>query len=384
MIEILILLLVFALGFKARLQELNYDWLDNLLRAGETHLGRYGWAAVVGVVLVGAACLYVRPDTTCQYLGRHFADLASHPFSPSIGNQIPHRILTPLISYLLGLRGCAVTLTNIMIAAVFIACVYDYFRSVTPRPGDALLAACCITFSLAVLTVIHCGGYCDVLTYLLVFLMWRHRERRMLFYLWFLISLFNRESVVFLLPWFAFISLHEEPHKLKRTLELITGFSIPLIIYGWFYYNLSSHQDFEYSVGYYIKPLINDVLGRFMWTLPHHGLGLFSVYQILWIIPGIAVAHAYRARRYLVIFGLALPVLCAWMQMFVANDTSRMFTLGFIVMIPALENVLTENSLQFRRWAYGLLLFHLIVPQLYTAGPTIEIWKSLALHLALS
>ncbi len=159
MIEILVLLIVLAFRFGLRLEGLSYQWLDDFLKRGEVRLGRYGWAAIVGVFLVGLACLYVRPDTTCRYLGRHLADLAMDPFSPDPNNQIPHRVLTPLISYLLGLRGCGITITNIIIAAVFIGSVYDHFRCTSPRPGDAFLAATCMSFSLTVLTVIHCGGW---------------------------------------------------------------------------------------------------------------------------------------------------------------------------------------------------------------------------------
>jgi hypothetical protein len=382
-IEILVLLTVLAFKFGLRLEGLSYQWLDDFLKRGEVRLGRYGWAAVVGVFLVGLACLYVRPDITCQYLGRHFADLAMGPFSPDPNNQIPHRVLTPLISYLLGLRGCSITITNIIIAAVFIGSVYDHFRCTSPRPGDAFLAATCMSFSLTVLTVIHCGGYCDVLTYLLIFMMWRHRKRRFLFYLWFLFSLFNHESVVFLLPWLIFISLQNTPGWPKRSLELVVGLTIPLVVYGWFYQAIDTQRNFDYSLGYYLKPLLDNLFIRFRGTLPLHGLGLFSVYQVLWVIPCLAVAHTFKNRKYAILIGLVLTVLCAWPQMFLANDTSRMFTLGFMVMIIALEQLLADNTYRIRQWAFGLVLFNLMVPQLYTAGPIIEVWRSLAFHLAL-
>jgi len=381
MIEIILIAVILILAFRKKVSGLTYDRLDSLLLKAESKLTTIGWAHLLALILLIGAIIHVRPDTQCAYLGRYYANLASNPFSFDPGNPVSYRILTPLISYLIGLRGCSIIITNLIISLFFIANIYTYGRDNLPRPGDALLLSLAVTFSLTVLTIIHCGGYCDVLTYFIIFLMWRYRNKRLIFYALFCLGLFNRESILFLLPWFAYFSIQGNEKKLPRLAEILLGFGISIGIYLLFRYWVSGHMDVTYSVSYYLKPFQNGLLGYFPVTFYYHGLGLFSVFIALWIIPVLYLAASLRNGNIANLVGAILILLGAYVQLFIAQDTSRMFTLSFIIMILSLTYLFKRDLFNIRHWIYGAFFFNLMIPQVYTAGHKIEIWQSLVSHI---
>jgi hypothetical protein len=383
MLEVCIFILLLMIVFGRRLQGLSYTWLDEALLRDESRFGKLVWTALLSLLLLLAAIVYTRPDTACNNLGFLYAQLAENPFDFAAGNPLSFRILTPLISYAVGLRGANIIFTNLILAGVLIGTVYSIFRKISPRPGDAFLAAVVVTFSLVVLTTIHCGGYCDILTYLVVFLMWHFRSKRFLFYVLFLIGLFNRESIVFLLPWLVFISLEIPCSKTRRLAELAVGFALAILIYYLFRQWVGAQAEIEFSGNYYLRPLLDDPLKHFRNTFYYHGLGFFSVYKLLWCFPVLAAAAFWRDRNFRPLIGFALLLGGAWVQLFLAFDTSRMFTLGFMIMFLSLEYLLRTDEYRFRKWAFAAVLINLLVPQMYTAAEIVEIWQSLSSHLLL-
>jgi hypothetical protein len=381
MLEIIIFLLVLMKKFGRDLSGLSYDWLDEALVRSEAKRGRLYWMMKLSFLMVLAAGVYAVLSTHCSFLGRYYAELARNPFAFDPENPVGYRLLTPLVSYLVGLRGHGIIVTNLILTGVMLAVVYDYFRNTAPRPGDAFLAVVTMTFSLTVLTSLHCGGYTDIMTYLLIFLMWRYRRKRALFYVLFFLGLTNRESVAFLIPWFVFISFEGAEKKKLVLLDLLMGFSLTLG--GYYLYRLwiESHQAVRFSTTYYLDHLWQEPFKHFLDTFKYHSLGLFSVYEVLWVFPLLAVVSWWKERNYTPIVSLLLLIVCAGMQLFVARDTSRLFTLGFMVMPLALEHLFQTDFASFRRWAFWAVLFNLIVPQVYVAGPVVEVWRSLSVYL---
>ncbi|MBN1212501.1 MAG: hypothetical protein JXA92_07975 [candidate division Zixibacteria bacterium] len=381
MFEIIILLLILMKKFGRDLSGLSYDWLDAALVRSENKHGRLFWLIKLSFLMVLAACIYTRVSTHCSFLGSQYAELARNPFAFDPANPVGYRLLTPLLSYLVGLRGHGIIVINLIISGVLLAVVYDYFRKTALRPGDAFLAVVTMTFSLTVLTSIHCGGYTDIMTYLLIFLMWRYRKNRVLFYVLFFLGLLNREAVAFLIPWFVFISFETAGKKRFVIIDLILGLSLTLG--GYYLYRLwiESHQTVRFSTTYYLDHLLNDPFKHFLDTFKYHSLGLFSVYQILWVFPLLTIVSRWRERNYRQIISFLLLIVCAGVQLLVARDTSRMFTLGFMVGPLALEHLFQTDFRNFRNWAFWAVLFNLVVPQVYVAGPVVEVWRSLSIYL---
>ena len=399
MIETALLLAALTRLRALRPHRFTHRFFDVIAAAGERRCGRRLWPWVAGLGLLLLAGLYACPATRPAALGKFYVLLASHPFAVD-KNVVGFRILTPLISWAVGLRGDLLIVTNLVFAALLLGMAYRWFAARCARPGDALLATLALTYSLVTLTTVYYGGYTDSLTYVLLFAMWWWRRRRALFHLFFLLGLLNRESVAFLVPWFAYLTLREVKPWWRAALDLALGFGAAFGLYFLFRAWISQGQQIKYTAGYYLNPLAADPLYWIRKSLSFWWLGWFSVFKLLWVFPVAAGVAAWRAGERQLVYSMLLLTACSFAQMAIAFDSSRMLTMGFLVMVLALEYLLrpaagdapvegaagpdrgepggaadasgpvAESGV--RRWAHWVLLANLFVPQLFTAGVIVE------------
>ncbi len=376
MISAGIIYLLLAKAFGWRLERLPHDWLETKLSEKRNKWGTTRFCLILGIAFLGCALLYVRLDTNCYGLGAWYAKLAANPFDFVTPNDVGFRRLTPLLSFLLGLRGELIIVTNVLLAGALLFCVAKYFVERAQRLSDTFFAVAAITFSLVTLTTIHCGGYADSATYLLLFLMWWFRKKVLLFYLFFFLGLLNRESVLFLVPWFVLLRFQEKK-SLSVLFEIVVGFGISMA--GYYFYRewIASHAAIKYSWYYYSTPFFKDPLKMFWQTFPYHGLGAFSVFKLLWIFPLLTCVAYIIERKRMELLGFIFLLGGAYAQLLIAGDTSRMFTLGFMVMPISLLFLWQENRFQIRSWIGWVFLANLAIPTLYTASNKIEIWQPL-------
>ena len=109
------------------METVNQSRISQIIEKSENRFGRIPFALLVALLLMILAAIYVRPALETVVLGNAYAELASDPFSEN-PNVVGFRILTPLISYVLGLRGQLIIVTNLLFAFAFLAAVYLYFR----------------------------------------------------------------------------------------------------------------------------------------------------------------------------------------------------------------------------------------------------------------
>jgi len=253
-------LLLVALGRLPGLRPhlFSHRFFDAIAGAGERRLG-----PVCGRGRPGSGC--------CSWPGSTSARPRARPRSASSTccspatlrrrqNVVGFRILTPLISWAVGLRGDLLLVTNLIFAAVLLGMSYRYFATRCAHPGDALFAALTLAYSLVTLTTVHYGGYTDSLTYVLLLAMWWGRHHRVLFHLCFLLGLLNRESVAFLVPWFAYLTLREVRPWWRAALDLTVGFGAAFGLYALFRAWISQGQQIKYTTGFYLAPLAADPL----------------------------------------------------------------------------------------------------------------------------
>ncbi len=345
------------------------DWLED----------KSGHVAGIWVALglIAAAAIYVRPAINTISLGVLYGRMADDPFTLIDGNYVAFRILTPLLSYLLGFRGQLIIITNLLVACTLLALVYTYFRSRTSRPGDALFAVAVMAFSLVTLTTIYYGGYTDSLTYLIVFLMWWTRRRPVWFYSLFMVGMLNRECMLFLVPWFVFLRWEERGSLGKTLAEAAIGIGLALMPYYFVRQWIAAQGEVPFRAMYYLKPLLDNPLYWLRRSYPYCGLGLFTVFKVFWIIPLMAGLAMWRSGERRQVMSMLLLLGCAFSQLVIAFDSSRMLTLAFPVMLIGLLYLFKTDSYNFRTWAGYLFVGNLLVPQLYTAANTVEIMYSL-------
>ncbi|MGH7893742.1 MAG: hypothetical protein ACREQL_03690 [Candidatus Binatia bacterium] len=355
---------------------LSYDWLDARIVALE-RVGRTGAAAIISLLLLCGACAVVQPLLTPTHWGICYAALAQNPFALDQPSGCAYRRLTPLLSYCLGLRGDRIVWTNLLLAWLLIASIYAYFRRTAPRPGDAFFAATTMTFSMVTYSTLFNPGYCDTLTYLLVFVLWRVRSRARLFYPLFLLCLLNREGVAFLVPWFAFLAISESTHKRHTTLEILAGYGTSLGLYVLFRAWVASHTPGPMlDADLFVAPLRIDPLHWVRRSFGYWGIGAFSVFKLLWAIPLVAMHSLWQTGRRRDAMSMLLLLGCALAQLVLAFDTSRLLTLSFMVMVVALLHLFETDAHGFRGWVGWLVLGNLAVPDLYTAENIVAVMRS--------
>jgi hypothetical protein len=355
----------------------TYERLDGIASALERRLGTWLAAGCVGLVGLALACVVVRIDTRPRELGKFYAWLSQDPASLGLGNPVGFRPLTPLFSYAIGLRGPNLMYTNLALAALLLACVYAWFRRRAPRPGDALLAAAALAFSLVTLSTVFSPHYCDSATYLAAFGMWCLRRRPLPFYALFAVALFNRESLVFLAPWFAFMELAESQSRLRTLATQAAGYGlalIPVLAYrSW----VATLGPTEFGLDYYLAPLREDPLHFYRESLRHQGAGLYSVFGAAWVIVVAAAVSMWRRGQRQGVAALALLLAVTGSQLLLASDVSRLLTLGFLAMVVAFEELCARDALAFRSWAPWLILLQALEPHIRVAGNRAWIMDSL-------
>lgn len=351
-----------------------YNYVNSRLQKFESRFGVTAASSVVGLVLFLAACIYVRPGIHASTgLGQFYAELARDPFATDITNLVGYRFLTPLISYAVGLRGEGIIVTNLIVAALFIMVIYRCFRKLSEEPADAFIAASVIAFSLVTLTTIHYSGFCDSLTYLIIFLMWWWRQRHTwLFWMLFLLGMFNRESILFLLPWFLYIRLDGSPNRRRRllfdSLAIVLVAAIVIWVRDW----QSGNMRVTYDTEFYLGPLTRDPLFYFRGSFPQSILGFATVFKLLWAIPVVWVVSQWRIDRTLRLREPLILLVCCGLQLFIAWDSSRLWTMSFMVVLVALSQMFQSPDKSYRSWIFVLLALNFIAPAYYTAEHTVE------------
>ncbi len=351
-----------------------YSFLDGIYRRVRIALSPVGAAFVFGLVLFGLAALHLRPATFTSSLGVEYAALASNPFAadaPGVG----YRILTPLLSYLLGLRGDLIIVTNLILCALFLMLVVAYF-SRGDRPADGLTAGLVFAFSLVVGTTMYFGGYCDILTYILVFLMWKYRTHRLRFYLLLFLATMNHESVLFLVPMFAWLALRDFGDRKRWALDHLLGLGLVLGVMFGVRTLLSDNIADGLEASRYMEPLKHDPFFWFRQSSPNQLAGLLSVFKLSWLFVFVAGGMMWHMGRRFEVVAIALALFAGFGQLFVAYDASRLFTLSFPAMLIALEFLFANDPDKNRQWMGYVLLLTAIVPTYFTAAEHIILLKS--------
>jgi hypothetical protein len=324
-------------------------------------------ALVVGVALLLLASTRVEVGDRPTYLGKYYVLLASDPFHPSPDNPVAFRVLTPLVSWLFGLRGILLIVTNWIVTAALLGLAYVWFRREGQAPRFAFLGASILALSLVALTTLRYGGYTDATTYLLVFGAWWARRNMALSCVLFLMAMVNHESAAFLTPWLLFALVAPEPSAPRRPIAVVAMLVTLIAFAGIRFLQSRLSPATEYSLAYYLSPLATDPLHWFHESDGHRLLGIFSAFQLYWVLPLLAAFHAGRRRDVWTTTAILLPIPCALAQFLVAYDVSRMTTLAFMSVVLGAGYLLRTRAYAVRWWLLPLSLVNWFIPQVNVA-----------------
>jgi hypothetical protein len=128
-----------------------------------------------------------------------------------------------------------------------------------------------------------------------------------------------------------------------------------------------------FSGGYYLAPLLADPLHWFRESSPHRALGVFSAFNLLWVLPLLAAWHRWRVGPRARCVVLLLPIPLALAQLFVAYDVTRLATLAFAAVLLGASDLLLTNAFVARRWVPVLVAAVLLVPHLNVAMGIVDV-----------
>jgi hypothetical protein len=326
------------------------------------------FAVLVSIGLLALTLQHVALGLSPTSLGMAYAQLAADPFHPNPANPVAHRILVPLISYLIGFRGRYILATNLLSVVVFLALVHLWFRARGLGQWHSLAGTATMAFSTAVLTTLHYGGYPDTSMYVLLFLaMWASR-RPWLSCAMFLLALLSHESASFLAPWLFLVIALADPGGTPRWRAAATGIAAALAAFActrwWMGY---VHPTPEFSLHYYLAPLRADPLHWFRASAPHRWLGVLSAFNLFWLFPLLAAAYRLRRREWAAALVLLLPIPLALMQLFIAYDVTRIATLAFVSVLLGVADLVETDAFAARRWLPWVVAAGCFIPQLNVA-----------------
>jgi hypothetical protein len=350
--------------------------LDSILQRLEERLGLWAAAALVALVCMLVGAIYVRPGWEPISLGVDYAALAENPFSPS--NPAGYRILTPLLAFVLGLRGNAIVYVNVLVAWLLLIIIYYQARRTLHGRLLSLALMGMLAFSKPTLFTIHFAGYTDSTTYLLTLLMILAVRYPPLFWFLFLLNLLNREAVAFLWPFFVLLSWQaSSTNRLRWALTVAIGSGLSMGTYLAIRYILSWNMHVQYSSGYYFGPLLRDPLYWLRSTAPSYYVGVFTAFKLFWVVPVIATWYAAKDKDYMTCLLILTLIAGSAAQSILAVDISRLLSLAFpslLLGVDILRRHIEERQLS--TWLLYLVVANFFVPQLYVTWDKIWILRT--------
>ncbi|HEX7999458.1 MAG TPA: hypothetical protein VF528_13810 [Pyrinomonadaceae bacterium] len=355
----------------------RFSAIDRALLFVENRCTLSGASLLLAVMLMLVAMLYVRPAFVSSYHGIYYAQLAAHPFEAA--NPNAYRLLTPLVAYLLGLRGDKIIILNLLVALALLVVVYYNSRRASYAPSLALAVAMMLAYTMPTLFTIYYGGYTDSTTYLLILLMLISAKRPLLYWLLFLLGLLNRESVVFLLPFFALYHFYKLNSRKTFMHSILVGPAVTLALYLLFRALVNSRTTVLHTGAFYFEPLLKDPFYWLRQTLQAYPLGFFSAFKLFWALPAAAGFFALRDRRYLLAALVLSPIIFSAAQSLIALDTSRLLAMAFpslLMSILVLREKMSEQRLA--TLMLLLVLFNFALPQIYVTSNEVSLMYSSA------
>jgi len=345
-----------------RLDRTLEGWDGELLRL-EKRIGVRLTALVVSLVLLILGGLYASENFTPLNFGEDYARLSENPFDFSRPNRLHYRLLSPLLGYLLHLRGNLFPILTHGASLLFLATIYASLRRRSFRAVDALGIAFMMAFSINVLGEIHFPGTTDPVSYL--FLLWAliNLERPFVWGACFSLALLNHEANFFALPGLLLLALSKKDGNKDRVAVAMAAVAacIPWIIVR-LALARTLRSEVPFSTSYYFsRANLASNLGA---IAPTVWVGIFSAYKLAWFFPLAAILLHLRSGEKSRALLLTVIVMCATAQLAFGWDITRLMGLAFPAVLlgaETLRDLWGEEA--FRRRMWTLLLLNLLVPQ---------------------
>jgi hypothetical protein len=310
--------------------------------------------------------VYVTPALAPMQLGRGYASLSLGPFDFSEQNNLRFRILTPLIAYLLGLRGSLYIILPLLVAIFFLGLIYRYSRK-TETDVSSFLITAMICFSTPILFLLHFQGYVDITSYTLILLIMMNIRKRLLVSVLTSLLLLNHDSNVFILPaifYYLCITQHNKRYGIISTATIMVPAVIIFFVYR---YWVNSNSPVDFNAENYFGQTMENIKT----IAAYFPVGFFYAFKLFWILPILAFYHYWREKNIQIIILWLLILAAALGQLLIASDTSRLIGLAFpLIIFSAFKMHHVWGQAVFQKRVFYLLIFNFLIPQYYVGQST--------------
>jgi len=251
----------------------------------------------------------------------------------------PQRFLLPFLGKVLNLD---IQILNLFFLFSFLFLISVLFNLKTNYMNSFLISlSLCST--MVVQFHINFGGYPDILSYLMLLIVYFYKEKKFIPYFLFFLALITKETVIFTALFFLSI---KEISKYK--------FLISIAFYFPFYLFLSNGI---YDIYYYLDPLVKDIFYWINQSKKYIVLGYFSSIKYLWILifSFFILENKKMIPVYFLIFGISL-------QFFFGGDTTRFISFIFLAVIFIVDNF---DLRKFQPINFIILILNIITVKYY-------------------
>jgi hypothetical protein len=334
--------------------------VDSVFERAEIRFGRLFISIITGIflLLIAAVLSSVRMETF--YHGNGFTRLSLHPFEMEGENDLRFRILSPLMGYLVFMRGPAFKYFMLIVLGAFFGLVYFFKRKEAYRPSESLGVTLLLVFSTLAFYQLFFPAYTDPTSFLLILLFMMFYRKRIASLILIILMLFNHENTIFLFPFFFLLMMNGNWNgkNLKAVLFMFIIAFIPYIIYRKL---IAAHAEVNFTFSYYFDA------GNMKWTkehvLPHLAQGVFQSFRLGWIIFLLAFAIDLYEKRLKEILMMSVVIVFVFSQLTIAWDISRLVGFSFpVILISA--NRLREffGTKKFLAIIYSVFILNFFIP----------------------
>lgn len=325
----------------------------------ESRFGLLVSSLIIATLMLAMAMLYVQPIFTVAFHGIQFSALSENPFDLSTPNPLRYRILTPLIGYLLFLRGNYFFILPLFATWIFPAIIYYRYRRKNLEAIDAFFLTCFISFSCVLLLPLVAPGYTDIVTWLFIFLAFSFIEKIPLSALFFSFALLNHESSFVMLPALVLYSYKKNKHASFKTLILFLIACIPHLCYRWY---VHINAETTYNLSFYLsKENIFFTMKKLVIFLP---AALFYAFKLWWIFPVYFMAWTCYQKKYIECSILLLIIAGGLSLVIIGYDYTRMLVIAFPAVLLSYEWMMRQfEPERFRKFTLLLILLNFLILQ---------------------
>ncbi len=339
-----------------------FQFIDSSCLRLEKKWGLGATSILVGLMLVVLAALLSTPRWDLFYHGKGFSRLSEAPFDFSLESGLRYRILSPLLGYVLFLRGALFKYLMLAFLAAFFALVYFYHRRKGMAASESFGIGALLSLSTLSFFQLFFPGYNDPVSYVLILILLFNPKRKTVVMTCLALLLFNHENTIFLFPFF-FLFLLAGEYSFRKIVSTMTMILPAVIIYFVYRVIINAISEVDFDTSYYFSR------ENLRWTWDHVSeylvVGIFQAFRAGWVFLLLALSINIKQKRYgeiaMLITGFAFVV----SQFLIAYDISRLTGLAFPVLLLSMWRVRDYfGPANFSKVLWLLIAVNLFIPSL--------------------